>query len=240
MTNNRYYLHNKGIPNKEDEKVANKVLSIKMDEKDIEKLKKYYETLIKMELLSPQKISLNAFYKHLLLDYLKEDARKALETYENYGMLPRYINPDVLDKDERFRLANTYNLNNEMYATYESCVKEAISTGITRMEENIKSLKEIANVNVDMGKGDMYEIEYISDMEIDEEKASFWDKRVFEMIDLEEKYYKENKIDDEIKMIKNSSISDESKEKLINEIKEHEKNEKRNYSLLQGREIKNY
>ena len=50
--------------------MANKVLSIKMDEKDIEKLKKYYAALTGAGFLSSETMSLNAFYKHFFI-YLK-------------------------------------------------------------------------------------------------------------------------------------------------------------------------
>ena len=50
--------------------MANKVLTIKMDEKDIERIKKCYKAFVDAGFLSTQTMSLNAFYKHLLLDYL--------------------------------------------------------------------------------------------------------------------------------------------------------------------------
>ena len=87
--------------------MANKVLSIKMDEKDIERLRKYYEVLVSSGFLSGKTMSLNAFYKHLLLDYLEDDVSRAFATYSAYGITPRCINPESMDDNENFKLNNT-------------------------------------------------------------------------------------------------------------------------------------
>ena len=99
--------------------MANKVLSIKMDEKDIEKIKKYYAALTEAGFLSSETMSLNAFYKHLLLDYLEDDVNRAFATFSNYGISPRCINPEQLNDNESFTLTNTYNLDTEMFEIYK-------------------------------------------------------------------------------------------------------------------------
>ena len=109
--------------------MANKVLSIKMDEKDIERLKKYYEALTRAGFLPSGTMSLNAFYKHLLLDYLEDDVHRAFATYSNYGISPRCINPEEMNDNKSFTLANTYNLDGEMFEAYKKCVKEALKPG---------------------------------------------------------------------------------------------------------------
>ena len=88
--------------------MANKVLSIKMDEKDIERLRKYYEVLVSSGFLSGKTMSLNAFYKHLLLDYLEDDVSRAFATYSAYGITPRCINPESMDDNENFKLNNAF------------------------------------------------------------------------------------------------------------------------------------
>ena len=95
--------------------MANKVLSIKMDEKDIEKLKKYYASLTRSSFLSFETMSLNDFYKYLLLDYLEDDVYRAFATYLNYGISARCINPKQLNDNESFTVTNTYNLDTEMF-----------------------------------------------------------------------------------------------------------------------------
>ena len=80
--------------------MANKVLSIKIDEKDIERLRMYYDALIRAGFLSSKTMSLNAFYKHLLLDYLEDDVCKAFAIYSNYGISPRCINPEEMNDNK--------------------------------------------------------------------------------------------------------------------------------------------
>lgn len=91
-----------------------------MDEKDIERLRKYYEALIGASFLSTKTMSLNAFYKHLLLDYLEDDVCRVFETYSNYGISPRCINPEEMNDNESATLTNTYNLNAEMFEIYKN------------------------------------------------------------------------------------------------------------------------
>ena len=217
--------------------MANKVLSIKMDEKDIERVKKYYEALIKAGFLSSKTMSLNAFYKHLLLDYLEDDVIRAFETYSNYGISPRCLNPKEINDNENCRLANTYNLNDEMFENYKKCAKEELSRYVDEMKENAALFNEIVKSSVIVTDGWMQEMECISWMDMDEKIFSFWDDKAFETMDLQERAFRENEIDGEISMIEKSSIPEELKQKLINEIIEYEKKRKQNYNITQGRKI---
>ncbi len=219
--------------------MANKVLSIKMDEKDIERLKKYYKVLVETGFLSLQTVSLNAFYKHLLLDYLEDDVHRAFATYSNYGISPRCINPEELNDNESFTLTNTYNLDAEMFEIYKKCVIEALSRSIDRMKENAGLFNEVVKSDVIVTEGEMYEMECISWDGMNEKEVSFWENKAFETMDLQEKEYKEKGIGGDIAMIEKSSIPVELKQKLSNEIMEYEKKRKQNYSITQGRGIKN-
>lgn len=217
--------------------MANKVLSIKMDEKDIERLKKYYEALIKTGFLSAKNMSLNAFYKHLLLDYLEDDIHRAFATYSNYGISPKCINPEALNDGKSLKLANTYNLDAEMFEVYKKCVKEAISINIDMMKENAGLFNEVVEADVIVTEGSICEMECISWEDMDEKVASFWECKAFETMELQEKEYRENGLDGDIAVIEKSSISEELKLKLINEIIEYEKKRKQNYSITQGRGV---
>lgn len=219
--------------------MANKVLSIKMDEKDIEKLKKYYAALTGAGFLSSETMSLNAFYKHLLLDYLEDDVHRAFATYSNYGISPRCINPEEMNDNKSFTLANTYNLDDEMFEAYKKCVKEALSKSVDIMKENAELFNEVVKTDVIVTEGWMYEMECFSWDDKDEKEASFWEDKAFETLDLQEKEYRENGIDGDITMIEKSSIPAELKQKLINEIREYEKKRKLNYTIVQGRGIRN-
>lgn len=218
--------------------MANKVLSIKMDEKDIERLRKYYEALIKSGFLSAKTMSLNAFYKHLLLDYLEDDICRAFTTYSNYGILPTCINPENLNDNESFTLTNTYNLNSEMFEIYKKCVKEALSRNVDMMKENAKLLNEVVKSDVIVTDGWMHELECISWMDMNEKKTSFWEDKAFETMGMQDKDFRDNEMDGEIEMIEKSSLSEELKQNLIGEIREYNSKRKQNYSILQGRGIK--
>lgn len=217
--------------------MANKVLSIKMDEKDIEKIKKYYKALVDTGFLSAETMSLNAFYKHLLLDYLDDDLNRAFTIFENCGISPRCLNPEKLDDGEDWTLINTYNLSDEMFEIYKKCVKESLARSIDEMKENAKIFNEVVESDVIVKEKWLYEMECVSWMEVDEKKASFWECKAFETMEFQENDYRTNEIDGEIEMIEKSSISEELKQKLINEIREYEKKRKQNYSIIQGRGI---
>ena len=219
--------------------MANKVLSIKMDEKDIERLRKYYEALTRAGFLSSETMSLNAFYKHLLLDYLEDDVYRAFITYSKHGISPRCINPEKLSDSEGVTLTNTYNLNVEMFDAYKECVKEALYRNVDMMTENAELFNEAVKSDIIVTDGWMYEMECISWPETNENIASFWEKKAAEVMELQEKDFNDNEIDGEIMMIEKSSISEELKQKLIDEIKEYNSKRKQNYSILQGRGIKN-
>ena len=217
--------------------MANKVLSIKMDENDIERLKKYYKALVDTGFLSAETMSLNAFYKHLLLDYLDDDLNKAFVTFSKYGVASQWINPEKLDAREGCTLVNTYNLSEEMFENYKKCAKESLCKCVNEMKQNAKVFNEIVDSNVIVKSGFLCEMKCISWMDIDENKESFWERKALEMVEYQENNYKKNELDGEIEMIENSSISDELKQQLINEIREYEKKRKQNYSILQGRGI---
>lgn len=215
--------------------MANKVLSIKMDEKDIEKIKKYYAALIEAGFLSSETMSLNAFYKHLLLDYLEDDVNRAFATYSNYGISPRCINPEQLNDNESFTLTNTYNLDTEMFEIYKKCVKEALSRSVDRMKENAGMFNEVVKSDIIVTEGWLYEMECIPWEDMNEKEVSFWEDKAFGSLDLQEKEYRENGVDGDIAMVEKSSIPAELKQKLISKIVEYEKKRKKNYSIMQGR-----
>lgn len=217
--------------------MANKVLSIKMDEKDIEKLKKYYAALVGAGFLSSEAMSLNAFYKHLLLDYLEDDVHRAFVTYSNHGILPKCINPEQLNDNENVTLVNTYNLDAEMFEIYIKCVKEQLNRSVDAMKENAGLFNEVVKSDVIVTEGRVYEMECISGENMNEKEVSFWEGKALEVLELQEKEYRENGIDVDIAMIEKSSMTAELKRKLISKIMEYEEKRKQNYSIIQARGI---
>ena len=217
--------------------MANKVLSIKMDEKDIERLKKYYEALTKEGFLSSKTMSLNAFYKHLLLDYLEDDIRRAFAIFSNYGISPKCINPEELNNRESITVTNIYNLNTEMFEIYKKCAKEALHRRVEMMKENAELFNEVVKSEVIVTEGWLCEMECISWFDMDEKGVSFWEDKAFEILDLQEKGYKEQGIAGDIAMIEKTSIPEELKQKLISEIIEYENQRKQNYMITQGKGV---
>lgn len=217
--------------------MANKVLSIKMDEKDIERIRKYYELLIEAGFLSSKTMSLNAFYKHLLLDYLEDDVCKAFAIYSEYGITPSCINPKTLDDTDSFKLSNTHSLSPEMFEIYKKCAKESLSRSVDSLNQKAELFNKIFKADFIVNEGWKYEIECYAMDEMNEKEITFWEDKAFEYIDLQEKDFRENEITGEIKMIEKSSIPEEQKQKLINEIEEYEKKRKQNYNIAQGRGI---
>ena len=217
--------------------MANKVLTIKMDEKDIERIKKCYKALVDAGFLSVQTMSLNAFYKHLLLDYLEVDISNAFDTFSEYGISPRCVNPNEIDDNGSISLTNTYNFDDKKFELYKKCVKESLTRQVDMMKENAKVFDELVEAEVVIRGGFMNEMKYEFYRDIDGQESSFWNKKALEIMELIEKAYRDNGIDDDIEMIQNSSITEDEKKELINHIKEYEKKRKQNFCIRQGRGI---
>lgn len=126
-----------------------------------------------------------------------------------------------------------------MFDAYKECVKEALYRNVDMMTENAELFNEAVKSDIIVTDGWMYELECISWLETNENIVSFWEKKAAEAMELQEKDFNDNEIDGEIMMIEKSSISEELKQKLIDEIKEYNSKRKQNYSILQGRGIKN-
>ena len=217
--------------------MANKVLSIKMDEKDIERLKKYYKALIKSGFLSSENMSLNGFYKHLLLDYLEEDVCRAFRIYSHFGISPRYINPEELDRDNGSLKLNTYNLDDDSFKNYKKCMKEELNRVIDELNNTVELFNEVVKTEIFVEEGWLYEIKCRPSTDMKSEQTSFWEDKAYERMELEEKYFKENEIQGDIEVIEKSSIPEELKQKLISEIEQYDKKRKLNYSITHGGRI---
>lgn len=217
--------------------MANKVLSIKMDEKDIERLKKYYGALVSAGFFSAKMVSLNAFLKHILLDYLDDDINRAFQVFTDYGISPQSINPHNLGDNEEITLINTYNLNTEMFEAYKECVKENLSKYVEQMKDIAEIFNEVVESNVIVTEGVVNQLQCVSVMDTSKENISFWETKAIETIDFRNNTYRKDEIEEEIVMIENSSIPNELKQKIIGEIREYEEKRKQNYNIMQGRGI---
>lgn len=218
--------------------MANRVLSIKMDDKDIDKIKKYYEALINAGYLSSKTMSLNAFYKHLLLDYLEDDLVAAFSTYSEYGITPRCIDPNRLDCKEGIHLSNTYDLTPQAFETYKKCIQEQLRTKLKHMHNNAERFNEILKGDIIVDKGTFNELRYFPHAEEPENTTSFWQNKAFETIDAlnsdNSRTTNQSEVAEEIEMIKNSSVSEDEKEQLISEILTYAEKLQHNRAIIQG------
>lgn len=221
--------------------MANRVISIKIDDKDIDKIKKYYETLINAGYLSSKTVSLNAFYKHLLLDYLEDDLAAAFSTYSEYGVTPRCIDPDSLDSNDGFRLSNTYNLTPQAFETYKKCIQEQLRGNLERMHSNAAQFNEILKGDIIVDNGIFNELRYFPYMENTENIISFWQNKAFETMDElnseNSRLTNRSDVAEEIAMINGSSVSEDEKEKLISEILSYTEKLQHNRAIIQGGKI---
>lgn len=218
--------------------MANKVISIKLDEKDIKRIKRYHEALKGLGIVSERTLTMNGLYKHLLLDYLEEDIQNMVSSCSKCGLLPRYITPEEVNTC-RASFVNPYNLDEELYAIYLKCIMDAQVSGLDRIEENIRILNEVANTDVcsfDKTYCTYQAYPYgIGEYESGE-VCSFWvDKAIAEHDLKQREYQKEQR--DEYDMIRKASVSQEDKERLIKAIEKFKENKKRHYAMLEGRMI---
>lgn len=217
--------------------MANKVLSIKMDEKDIERIKKYYEALVNSGFLSAKTMSLNGFYKHLLLDYLDDDIYRAFGAFLDKGINPKCLNPKQLNRDNKFSLVNTYNLDDETFELYLECVKEALQKGMDTLNNNASLFNEVTKAGIIVSGGFLCEMECVASATCDEEYSSFWNEKAVETMILQETELQEGGIQSDIEMIEQSSISEEAKQKLIKKLEEYEKNRRNNHAIIRHGKI---
>lgn len=202
--------------------MANKVISIKMDERDIEKIKKYYDALTKIGFLSSQSMSLNAFYKHLLLDYLDDDICKAFEAFSEFGATPKCLDPDSLNIGGGWTLCNTYNLSPDIFEIYQMSVKETLKTSLEELYTHAERFNEVVKADICVSAGNIHQLECYPGNVMEEVHDSFWYGKAIESLSHSDAHgLQENELSmllEEIEMIKSTSIPNDLKEKLVNEM----------------------
>lgn len=218
--------------------MANKVISIKLDEKDIERLKNYHEALKNLGIISDRTLTMNGLYKHLLLDYLEHDAYEMVNACTSYGLFPRYFSSDEID--EGYAIFSTpYNLKKELYDIYVRCIKDSQIKGIKNLERNVDVINKVTNNDdffcekgtgkvVVLPKGGIGFCEPV-------DANSFWIEKATEEREriLKSDY---NPVEGDLSMIgEASSVSQEEKEMLIEAIEQYEKERKQHFAMVNGR-----
>lgn len=214
--------------------MANKVLSIKMDEKDLDKLRRYYDILVNLGFISNETLKMNGFLKHLLLDNLAYDFSTMLDMYSELGMEPQYINPQVIDKDEFIKISNIYSLDENAFQLYKDCYKEIFSNSINKLEECTEELMKITGLDMIVEGGHFHKIMTIPDEDMDS-CQKFWGNKAFE----QDKIYKEdsnkNAVERDVEMIMQSNLPEEAKLRLVEQIRQYDRDKKNNLLLLEGK-----
>lgn len=218
--------------------MANKVISIKMDEKDIVRLKKYHEVLTRLGIISEKTLTLNGLYKHLLLDYIEEDIRNMLESCASYGLSPLYANPESLENN-KLNLCNTYDLREEDFVAYKECAKESIRNSYMDAKSNVELLNTVAKEEIaELEEGIFCSIRALP-IELFEERVeneeNFWVEKAVETRERYEEAIQRDGIAYDYRMISESSIPEKTKRNLLSAIDRFEKARKNNMDILNGR-----
>lgn len=212
--------------------MANKVLSIKMDENDVDKLRQYYETLVALGVINKDKLKFNGFLKHLLLDNLTTDFKSMMSVYSELGLEPSCGNPKLMDGKYGFNMRNVYNFDEDTFDSYLKCWKEKMEKGVEALEERTKIIEGITGLAMIVQGGMNYTIDILD--EGDNSCYSFWRKKAIEQLEDDKKNQNVEHIEYDIKAVEDSSISEEMKIRIIEQINQYDKDKRNNYELTKG------
>lgn len=211
--------------------MANKVLSIKMEEKDIEKLKQYHSILVDLGIISADKISVNGLLKHLLMDYLTIDFNNMMNIYSAHGIAPQYFNPDYIDSQNEYGIRNAYELDEKNYELYLQCYKERMIQRKQVIEKNIQELSRIVDMEIEIFDDYFMELQVFPKEE--DNHDSFWVKSANNEIDsLGQKIDIQKKVAKDIKMIEESGLPEKQKRQLVNCIEKYEDERKKHLRMM--------
>lgn len=195
--------------------MANKVLSIKMDEKDIQKLNDYYEALSKAGILSKKDFSKNAFYKHMLLDHIGDDIKDAAYAYDKcFGALYLMDDEDL----KNMKSTNPYGLSKKNLAVMNECYADVMKKRRQDLIEAVAFFEKHGNVESHLAAGGWPQIYILPDDQDDE--MTYWLDKMLENEQKFDENFSKNEFEDTISMIEKSNISEEDKAELIKELKE--------------------
>ena len=200
--------------------MANKVLTIKMDEKDIEKLKSYHAALAKAGVISTEDYKFNALCKHLLLDYLDEDAKSAVEAYNTTGLC---FGKEAFDSGTAV-FANTYDLSENSFSILKKCYMEKVERRDKEVIDALEDLERISGVEMIHMSGVINQVLIPPDDENDI-FPSYWTEKILEKTEKMDEDFSRKVKETFIEMITQSALPEKEKESLIKEI--HEKYDQR-------------
>ncbi len=212
--------------------MANKVLSIKMDENDVDKLRQYYETLVALGVINKDKLKFNGFLKHLLLDNLATDFKSMMSVYSELGLEPSCGDPKLMDGKYGFNMRNVYNFDEDTFDSYLKCWKEKMEKGVEALEERTKIIAGITGLAMIVQGGMNYTIDIVDEGK--NQCQNFWRKKALEQVEEDKRNQNVDDIQHDIKAVEDSDISEEIKARIIEQINQYDKDKRNNYELTKG------
>lgn len=204
--------------------MANKVLSIKMDETDIQRLKTYFAFLKSTGVITESNLTFNGFLKHLLLDNLDHEFMEMTSSLEEMGLGFRFINSTGIN------LINSYNLNEDEFTLYKRAIETALKKRGQEMQKEAEDFFEFMNMDYYENKGQLFTTFKAIPKTEDVEKG-FWIEKALEL--QERSLEVKDELKSDIEWIEESDLSEEEKKQIIrsmmasDEIKKQERMLKR-------------
>lgn len=193
--------------------MANKVISIKMEEADIEKLRKYFEFLQMTGFTKKENLTFNGFLKHLLNDNLQDDFLKMSAIYKEMCMGFRFYNANDLN------LMNSYDLDGDTFKLYEKAMKASMFDSEKKHCEKATEFFDFMGINyVDIPGGVYSELIPVQEeQKSPNEIESFWEAKAWETRD---SYgHMEDEFISDLQCIRESDLTEEEKEQVISSMK---------------------
>lgn len=211
------------IQNEKGKNMANKVISIKMDEADIERIKRYHALLIELGFVSKENLTLNAFLKHMLIDNLSLDFKKMCDAYSEYGDMPGCLNPESVGESKAVNLSNIYGFDEEEYQAYQKCFIDALYKAMKRGKQDAEEMQKLLGIGIEWTGGIMKTLEVFGE---EDSLSAFWSNKVDERRELIERDSEKSEREYMRPVIEEADLSESMKNRITNKIDNWRKNDR--------------
>lgn len=195
--------------------MANKVLSIKMDEEEIKRLKKYHTLLIKLGFVTKENLTFNAFLKHMLTNNITLDFKQMCAAYSEYGGMPAFLNPEYVGEEKLVKLPNTYRFDEEEYQAYKKCFVDALYKVMEQSEQDAEEMQKILGIGIGWSGGVERTLEVFGE---EDTPSKFWLKKLDEERMIEKQESEKSERDYMIRIIEESELEETMKKRIIDMI----------------------
>lgn len=209
--------------------MANKVLSIKMDEEEIERLKKYHALLIKLGFVTKENLTFNAFLKHMLTNNLLLDFYQMCAAYSEYGGMPAFLNPEYVGEEKMVKLPNTYGFDEEEYQAYKKCFVDALYKVMEKSEQDAEEMQKILGVGIGWSGGVERTLEVFGE---EDTPSKFWLKKSEEERMIEKQESENSERDYMIRITEESELDEAMKKRVVDKIDKWFKSEQKRKKIL--------